>query len=127
MIHWLAVGVGGFLGAISRWQLSATVQKLATTLPIPLGVLGVNSLGSLLMGLFAGFSYAKGWWNTPLHLAIATGFLGAFTTYSSFSLEGVELLRSGKIGSAALYTALHLVVGWGLLALGWWLSTLRPQ
>ncbi|NPA03333.1 MAG: fluoride efflux transporter CrcB [Epsilonproteobacteria bacterium] len=90
--HILAVGLGGFFGAISRFLLSFWVQKLTNSL-FPFGTLTVNVIGSFLIGwLFLYFSYVI---NPTLKAFLVTGFLGALTTFSTFSLETVLLLQDG--------------------------------
>ncbi|TMV68315.1 chromosome condensation protein CrcB [Thioclava sp. BHET1] len=83
--------------------------------PFPLGVLTVNILGSFIMGVLVTFLGHKGLthWNAFL----ATGVLGGFTTFSSFSLETWTLIDRGEVGLAAVYVALSVVVSLiGLMA-----------
>ena len=86
----LAVGMGGFLGAVSRFLLSGWVQRVAGS-SFPYGTLTVNVLGSFLIGfLLLYFEQSV----APQQKAlIMTGFLGALTTFSTFSLETVMMLQ----------------------------------
>jgi len=87
----LSVGLGGFLGAILRFSLSEWAKTFSSS-SFPLGTLGVNILGSLLMGfLFMYFSQV----NFSMHqkLLFTTGLLGALTTFSTFSMDTVLLLQ----------------------------------
>ena len=88
----LAVGTGGFLGAISRFVLSASVQKL-TGSAFPYGTLTVNVVGSFIIGFL--FFYFEHTIAPNQKALLMTGFLGALTTFSTFSLETVLMLQNG--------------------------------
>lgn len=95
----LFIGTGGFFGAISRFLLSGVVQKSFSTF-FPIGTLSVNVLGSFIIGFAALFFE-----NTvaPEYKALVmTGFLGALTTFSTFSLENVNMLQEGDYAKFAL-------------------------
>lgn len=86
----LAIGCGGFLGAIAR-AYSVHITNKYVPLEFPLGILLVNILGSFLIGiLFAYFANYN--LSTPLKSFLTTGFLGALTTYSTFAIESYLLL-----------------------------------
>ena len=91
MFKFLCVAAGGALGAVARYGISSWVQSVGTT-AFPWGTLCVNTVGSLLIGLFLGISEL-----TPVssstRLLFAVGFLGAFTTFSTYSLETLNLFR----------------------------------
>jgi CrcB protein len=87
----LAVGTGGFLGAISRFLLAAGVQKL-TGSAFPYGTLTVNVLGSFIIGFL--FLYFEQTISPTQKALLMTGFLGALTTFSTFSLETVLMLQN---------------------------------
>ena len=109
------LAIGGGLGAIARYSLSIGVNGWLGS-HLPYGTLSVNVLGSLLMGLLLALTQAESpWFPAWLRLVAATGFLGAFTTFSTFELETFELLKTGQTERALLYIALSLAVG--LLAL----------
>jgi CrcB protein len=107
-MHWaqlLYVGLGGFLGANARYLLSAWVDARLNRwlgLPLPYGTLSVNVIGSVLLGAFLGWSVQR---FDPIpdgvRLLVATGFFGAFTTFSTFANEGTALFRDER-GAAAL-------------------------
>ncbi|TRD23182.1 fluoride efflux transporter CrcB [Palleronia caenipelagi] len=109
------VALGGAIGATARWGLGLWVARVAGP-GMPLGVLSANVLGSLAMGLFMGLAAARGWGSfSPF---VATGVLGGFTTFSSFSREAIELIEAGQAGTAILYIALSVGAGLGALYLG---------
>ncbi len=91
MLKLLFIAAGGAIGAVFRYGLSGWIQGLASG-SLPWGTLCVNTIGSLLMGIFWGLSEL-----TPIsptvRLFFAIGFLGSFTTFSTFSVETFGLLR----------------------------------
>lgn len=110
MMSWqtiLAIGSGGFLGAISRAYLNGQINyHFPHTLPF--GTLGVNLIGSFIIGaLFAYFAYSN-LFSIHIKSFLTTGFLGALTTYSTFAMETVFLLGGGNILLAAANMALNL-------------------
>ncbi len=104
---WLFVGLGGFFGAISRFLIAGFAQKIAGT-TFPVGTLTVNVLGSFLIGflvpLFENI-IAPQW-----KAFFITGFLGALTTFSTFSYETTVLLQEGLIAKALLNITLNVVL-----------------
>jgi CrcB protein len=101
-----AVGVGAVLGAWLRWGLGYWLNPRSPQLPY--GTLAANLVGGYLVGvavaLFAAHPAISPFWR----LLLITGFLGALTTYSTFSAENVALLGSGAWGAALLHAAAHL-------------------
>lgn len=89
----LAIGLGGSIGAIGRYWISGLAQRIGDHFPY--GTLSVNVLGSFVLGLFATLFLEKMMVNQELRLFLLVGLLGAFTTYSTFSLETLNLMRSG--------------------------------
>jgi len=99
------IGFGGFLGAISRFLLSNFVQKQFSVL-FPIGTLSVNVLGSFIIGFMAMFFQNM---IEPQYKALVmTGFLGALTTFSTFSLENVNMLQDGDYGRVVLNITLNV-------------------
>jgi len=111
-VMWVFVTIGGATGALARYWLSGWIQGVSGGV-FPLGTLVVNIVGCLLLGVGM-----QGMEVLPVSAALRTmltvGFLGAFTTFSTFSYETVTLLRDGDWTRAALYTAVS--VGLGLAA-----------
>jgi len=103
----LYIGAGGFFGAISRFLIAANVQKLYGGF-FPLGTLSVNVLGSFIIG-FAAMFFAQT--VAPEYKAfVITGFLGALTTFSTFSLENVNLLQDGEFTRFGLNIFLNVTL-----------------
>jgi CrcB protein len=101
------IGVGGFFGAISRFLLSTFLQRSFDTL-FPIGTLGVNVLGSFIIG-FAAMFFSQ--IIAPEFKALViTGFLGALTTFSTFSLENVNMLQDGDYFRFALNITLNIIL-----------------
>lgn len=116
MLQILAVGVGGFVGAITRYGISTWVDAQAGG-PLPAGTLTVNLVGCLLIG--ASLAAVE---SNPALAAykplVVTGLLGSLTTFSTFSSETLGLLRDGNYGLAALYAGGSAVLGLGAVAVG---------
>ncbi|AHF93017.1 chromosome condensation protein CcrB [Opitutaceae bacterium TAV5] len=109
------VAFGGGLGSVARFLLSAYASGRTPGWRFPLGTFLVNLIGCLVIGAL--WAAAERWpILTPhLRLLLFTGVIGGFTTFSSFGLETVLLLRRGEAGVAVLYVALSLVCGLGIL------------
>jgi len=106
--------LGASLGAIARWQLSSWLN--ASTHWLPLGTLAANLAGGWLIGLLVALFQAQPGLDPVWRLALITGFLGALTTFSTFSMETVQLLQAGRAAQALALAGLHLL---GSLALTW--------
>ncbi|ADY72748.1 CrcB-like protein [Desulfurobacterium thermolithotrophum DSM 11699] len=103
----LYVGIGGFLGAISRFLISGFVQKFFG-ISFPVGTLAVNVFGSFLIGFLAMLFeniIAPEW-----KAVFITGFLGALTTFSTFSYETVILIQEGLYQKAFLNVFLNVIL-----------------
>ena len=119
MMTFLHVALGGAIGAVLRFGTALAVLRLAGP-GFPVAILGVNILGSFLMGLFVIFAFHRE--IEHLNPFVMTGILGGFTTFSAFSLEAFTLYERGDVGQAALYVALSVVLSLMALALGVWLA-----
>lgn len=89
---WLALGLAGSLGAIARFGVSYWMLQWFGR-DFPWGTLLVNILGSFLMGFFAVYLLSKLHWSEPMRIVVLTGFLGAFTTFSAFSVDALFLIE----------------------------------
>jgi len=103
----LMIGMGGFLGAISRFLIASYVQNASGSL-FPVGTLAVNVLGSFIIG-FAAMLFSQ--MVEPEYKAfIITGFLGALTTFSTFSLENINMLQDGDYSKVLLNIVLNVTL-----------------
>lgn len=101
-----AVAIGGACGALARWAVSSALN--APGHAVQPGTLAVNIVGAFVIGAASRWLMSMPSAPPTLRLVLVTGFLGALTTFSTFSLETVELLKSGRLAAAAAMTALHL-------------------
>ena len=110
LIHCLAVGAGGFLGALCRMGVAAAAARLFGR-GFPVGTLLINVSGSFVLGWFLA-RVARGW-PVPeaVQLAVTVGFLGAYTTFSTFTYETDSLARGGAGARATLYLLGSIVLG----------------
>lgn len=122
MIHLISVAIGGALGAVGRYWVSGWLN--AGEQKLPLGTLTVNVLGSLLMGVFFVLILEKARLPAELRPLIMTGFLGAFTTFSTFSLESLTLIHEGHVTAALFYVLLSVVLCIAALAAAVWFTRL---
>ncbi len=100
----LAIGAGGFIGAVLRYLVSGWVQKFSASL-FPVGTLSVNIIGSFIIGFAV--LYFENVVAPHQKALVITGLLGALTTFSTFSLETVTMLQSGLWGRAAANVTLN--------------------
>ena len=91
----LLIGIGGFIGSVSRYLLARAVQVFMVS-SFPFGTITVNILGSLLIGLIYGFSDRGILIDPQLRLFLTVGICGGFTTFSTFSAESFYLIRDGQ-------------------------------
>jgi fluoride exporter len=101
---YLLVAIGSAIGGVSRFALGAWILRQYGSF-LPWGTLTINILGSVLIGVFASTVRPTQW-----RQFLMVGVCGGFTTFSSFSLESVNLLRSGHPGRSLAYIALSVIV-----------------
>lgn len=101
MLQILAIAGGGALGALGRFWVSTGVYRILGR-DFPWGTLAVNTLGSFLMGLLFVLFIERLAAGPEVRAAVLVGFLGAFTTFSTFSMEALALIEEGYIGRAFL-------------------------
>jgi len=105
----LMVALGGAVGAVSRYGLSGYVQALWGT-AFPMGTMAVNVIGSFFLGLLLPL-FENLAWSAEVRTLVTIGFLGAFTTFSTFSYEAVILLQGGEWGRGVAYMGGSLLLG----------------
>lgn len=115
MIPALSICIGACLGALLRWQLSLMWNTQSV---LPWGTLAANLIGGYLIGVCVGVFQALPQLDPLWRLALVTGFLGALTTFSSFSAEVVTMLLQARYGLALLTACLHLLGSLALTVLG---------
>ena len=106
----LAVGTGGFVGALLRYGVSSLVAKRFDH-PFPWATLVVNVVGCLAIGYLLGLAEIRQGIPPGLKLFLITGLLGSLTTFSTFSYESLSLLRTGDFGASLMNVGLNLIVG----------------
>ena len=118
----LAVAAGGAVGAVGRYLVVSAVGHIFGT-GFPLGTIVVNVVGSFVLGALIE-ALALVWSPSPeLRAMVVVGVLGAFTTFSTFSMDVVLLYERGALGQAALYIGASVILSIGAFCLG--LSLLR--
>jgi len=115
--RYLAVGAGGFLGAIARYALGVWFET-AWRRPFPLATLLVNLSGCFIIGAFLTAAAERLDIGPMGRLFVATGFVGAYTTFSTFEYENYRLTQTGAWGWALLNVAGSVVAGFMAVRLG---------
>ena len=115
----LAVGTGGFFGAAGRYGMSLAVRRVVGPTAFPWATFGVNLLGCVAIGALSSMLLER---QPPppeaLRLLLITGLLGAFTTFSTFGLETLPLLRDRHMGLATAYVTGSVALGVAGVAIG---------
>jgi fluoride exporter len=106
----LIVALGGAVGSVGRYLLQVYFVR-QTTLTFPLGTLLVNLSGCFLIGVFFALSTKYAWMTMEWRLFLMTGICGGYTTFSSFSLESINLLRQGHYPYFFLYILGSVIAG----------------
>jgi len=106
----LIIGLGGFLGSVSRYWLSLIVDKTFFG-AYPYGTFTVNIIGCFLLGLIYAFADREQLMTQEMRFFLATGFCGSFTTFSTFSYENQLLYQEGEWTTLITYVVLSVVVG----------------
>ena len=107
----LFVGLGGFLGSISRFVMAGALNRLSPALGFPIGTLTVNIFGCFLIGLLHGLAETRFLLGPDIRIFLFIGVLGGFTTFSTFGFESLALLKDGAFIKASANIFLHVFLG----------------
>ncbi len=107
-MNWLAVAIGGALGSMTRYGVALLLPTVVGKFPWPTFI--VNLLGSFLIGVAYVVIVEKQILSPEMRLWLMTGFLGGFTTFSSFSLETLQLWQQGQVMQALIYVITSVVL-----------------
>ena len=114
--YWL-VGVGGFLGAIARYWLGTFIGS-RLGIRFPYGTVAINISGSFLIGLVVTLLAQRTHWNASWGYLIPIGFIGAYTTFSTFELETLRSFQDGEMFYAFANVVVSVVIGFAAVWLG---------
>jgi len=123
ILNLIVIGIGGFLGSITRYLFFLLDEKFYSHTRYPMGTLLVNLIGSFLIGIALGLSVKYNLFNRGSfsHFLFVTGFLGSFSTFSTFSQDNFQLLTDGHYIFLITAILLNVVGGIMLTALGYFL------
>jgi len=114
----IIIGLGGFLGSISRFLVGKWVNGAFPTATFPWGTFAANALGCFLLGLVYALATRQAWLTPEWRWFLAVGFCGSFTTFSTFSHESFSLHGQGFVWLAAGYIIASVAVGLLFTVLG---------
>lgn len=117
----ILVAVGGSLGTLARYGLSTYIARQVGP-AFPWGTLVINLTGCFLIGLAFALGFERNILGPSARLAFMTGFLGAYTTFSTYCLESITFARAGTIGIAVVNIAVSTLGGLALVVAGMWLG-----
>lgn len=117
MTKWIMLIAGGSLGTMARYTVSNLMHQ-ALGARFPVGTLAVNLAGCFLMGFLIMLAEEKGALTHDIRIFLIIGFLGAFTTFSTFAFETVYLLKAGSSAAALWNIVISVVGGLGMFVLG---------
>jgi CrcB protein len=104
-LHYIIVGLGGILGSITRYKLGKIISERSDS-TFPIGTFIINISGALLLGIVSRLGLSRG-----LYALFGDGFLGAYTTFSTFMYEGFNLFQENEILNALTYIGLSMILG----------------
>ena len=122
-MHWFAVAIGGALGAMARYAVSTWIFSISSH-KFPYATLSVNVLGSFVMGFLFVFILERAALPTEMRGLLMIGFLGAFTTFSTFSLDALGLWQNGHLALALAYALGTVVLCLAAVTIAVWLTGL---
>ena len=109
MLNILAVGAGGFLGAICRYLIG--LIPVSESFVFPIKTFFINIVGCIVIGILAAAATRNYDMSPQMMLFLKVGLCGGFTTFSTFALETADLMKTGHMGAAFLYVLLSVLVG----------------
>ena len=115
---WVFVGIGGFVGSVLRYATSGYVQQLTQSNTFSYGTIVVNVLGCFIIGFLSQLVESVGLLGPETRALLLPGFLGGFTTFSTFSNETLNLFLDGETPLAFANLAAHMVLGLGAVWAG---------
>jgi CrcB protein len=125
MYKLLLIALGGALGTLARYGTHVLAKGAGERLAFPVATLAVNLLGCFLIGFLQGALVERWPVREEYRLMLIVGFLGGFTTFSTFGWDTAALLRDGEVGRAVVYLAASNVVGVALVFAGYGVGRLR--
>lgn len=105
--NFLLIGIGGAIGSLLRFFFSQMIKSGS----FPLATFTINIIGSFLIGIIIALSIKHIEFSSPWKLFLATGVCGGFTTFSSFSIENLQLIQQGKWMTSVFYIAGSILLG----------------
>ena len=124
MIKFAMVGLGGALGAICRYITYEICLILIKNAWLPIGTMTVNIGGCFIIGLLGGLAETRNLFSPDIRALIFIGFLGSFTTFSTFGFETVSLIRSGQTGVALANVLIQVIAGLAAVSAGLFITKL---
>lgn len=118
MIKIFYIALGGALGAISRFGIAHLLKGFSDSIKFPAGTLLANLFGCFLIGFLMQLAVTEKVFSPDVEAMIFAGFIGSLTTFSTFSLETVELFKTGARLTAGAYLAFSLGLGISFLLIG---------
>ncbi len=125
LLNALMVGSGGFLGALARYGVSGLVLRYTPFATFPYGTLVVNLLGCLAIGAIAGLADSRQLFGPEFRTFVLIGFLGSFTTFSTFGYETFAMMQDALYLRAAANVGVHVMVGLTCVWLGYTITSWR--
>ena len=122
-MHWFAVAIGGALGSIARYALSTWIFDVSSH-KFPYATLAVNVLGSFVIGILFVIIVEKAALPNEMRSLLMIGFLGAFTTFSTFSLDALGLWQNGHIFMSLVYMLATVILCLIAISSAIWLTRL---
>ena len=117
MTKYLLVGMGGLLGSVARYWIAGHVNN-QLGMKFPYGTFVVNCSGSFLLGMIVTVLAARAHWSANWTYLLAFGFIGAYTTFSTFAFETFQKVQAGEMLAAGLNVTLSVAMGFAFVWLG---------